>query len=374
MPTRIFTLFARGFASCGLWSRAALLLLPLAVACGSPTLHCQPNWQFHVDYKGISTKTAALCVALSHDGSFAAVFPRSTDCDDKSFQAAYPNAQQSSKINLFVKPDSTKIPCVLRIPGVLSMLDVGGGHVFFTADGVSDLVSLDLNAGSLQPIFLHTGLQATNLYQQGSVLWIAGSKGIATLDLSKQDSSVWESDLQKAPIQQGAFGEWSKSAPSTNLLVVDAATGENLLPTVSPASLVIDGGKNPIKKPSKQKITLTNPYGITNQLKFELKSWCDPSKNSKPPCKPAMEGLTQWSVTSPAGTNSCKLGNRTIDAATEEISQAGTVDDKCVLEVEASADEKAYLTFAVNKPKLSEDKSTIEISFCVVGEENSSCP
>jgi hypothetical protein len=373
MPTRTLALLARLLGSCGSFPRAVLFLLAFAAACRPPQLHCQLHWQFHVDYKNVSTKGAQVCVALSHDGNFAAVFTPPTVCDEASFQAAFPTDPKSMRINLFPEQKSTKIPYMLGIPGVLSMYDAGDGQVFFTADGVSDLVALDLNASPLQPVFLHTGLQATNLYKQDSVLWISGSKGITTLNLSKQGLSAWESDLQKAPILQGAFGEWNKSAPSADLLVMDPVTGDDLLLTVSPTSLVIDGGDKPLKKAAAQKITVTNPYGKTNPLKFQLKSWCDPSKNSNPQCKPAAEGLTKWSVKSPGGANSCQLGAGPINVATAVITQTGTVADKCVLQVEAAAGKKAYLTFAVNKPKLSEDKSTIDISFCVVEEGNASC-
>jgi hypothetical protein len=336
-----------------------------------------------VDYKGVSTKTAALCVALSHDGSFAAVFPRSTDCDDTSFQAAYPNAQQSLKLDLFAKPDSTKIPCVLRIPGILSMLDVGKGHVFFTADGVNDLVALDLNAGLPQPIFLHTGLQATNLYEQGSVLWISGSKGIKTLDVSKWDFIALETGLQKVPIQIGAFGEWITSAPPSsssgvadapNLLVRDT-TGGLLLPAPSPASFVIDGGQKPGKKPAPQQITLKNPYGKENPLRFQLDSWCDPAKKgAKPVCKPATEGLTSWSVSSPAGPKSCSLANPETDSATGEITQSGTLTQECVLDISESTEKGVDVKIGLSKPELAPDSSTIKISFCVLGAGDSSCP
>ncbi|MGA2851227.1 MAG: hypothetical protein ABSE46_19670 [Terracidiphilus sp.] len=372
MPTRILAPFARPLASRWLFSRAALILLLVAAPFVNLQLDSQSPWPIKVPVESVLTKSSkTLCVAHSHDGGFAAVYA-APNCNEQSFPEFLEG--QENNHDLFTPAASKSIPCVLRVPGILKMHDAGGGIVFFTADGVNDLVAIDLNTVTLAPIFLHTRLQATDLAHQGSTLWISGSKGITTLDLSKPGPLAWESDLQKAPIQQGAFGEWSSSAPPTSLLVLDAATRDPLLPMLSPASLVVDGGEKPVKKPTPLKITLTNPYGKDNPLIFQLHSWCDPtSKILKPACKPAIKGLTQWSVTSPDGANSCKLVNPKTDGATAEITHTGTVTDHCILEVKVSAAADAHLTIGVNKPKLAADKSTIEISFCGLGADNSTC-
>jgi hypothetical protein len=325
-------------------------------------------------YQAVPAENSTLCVALSHDGGFAALFPPTVNCDDTSFRAAFPDLEGSLKSDLSPDPNPLKIPLMLSIPGVLSMVDAGGGQLFFAADAIDDLVALDLTETPLQPTYFHTGLEATNLYAQDKVLWIAGSKGMTTLDFAKKDASAWESDLAKPPLRQGAYGQWSKVAKSTSLLVEDVATGDELLPSVSPASFAIDGGEKNPKKPTASKIAISNPYGQSNKLTFELKSWCDPSRKSKVPCTPATKGLEEWSITSPAGPNSCNLTDPKTDPKTAEITQTGTVGAACVLQVDARADKAAFLAFAVRKPKLSDDKATIEISFCVVGEDNPGCP
>jgi hypothetical protein len=399
MRTRFVVSSQRSIAS-GLLLSPALFLFAIAASCVSSEVPQGLSWQFSVDYQIITLKNSkTLCVAYSHDGGFAAVLDGSGGCNDTVLRAflearqASLKAQKAPNSDLFANSDPMSIPCLLQIPGVLKERDAGKGQVFFTADGVNDLIAIDLNADPLKPIFLHTGLQATDLFPRVSTLWISGSKGISNLNVGGTwSAAAFQSGLKKGPIKEGAFGEWTPASDPEkgeppNLLVRDAITEDYLLPALSPASFAIEAEPKPDKKPAPaneaaknktrpaQKITLTNPYGKDNPLTFQLDSWCDPSrKGTKPACEPAAEGLKGWSVTSPNGGKSCRLTDPPPGQAPGGATKIGIIGKECVLEVQASTEKDLKLKVWISKPKAAEKQSAIEISFCALEESDSSCP
>jgi hypothetical protein len=404
MLTKIAAFFARLVTVSWPFPRAVFILLSILAFCSSPPLRSQTLWQFHIDGpEPVTVGTVQeYCVASSHDGGFAVVMDYRADvCNKGSFESYFANNGQSLLVPCVgEKPDTLpdilrlKIPCALKIPGVLRMYDTGDGHIYFTADGVNDLIAVHLYSSNQTPIFLHTGIEATDLAVRNGTLWIAGSKGITTLNLSKWDVASLEGGLQQSPVVQGVFGEWntfradtSAAGATPNLTVRDAVTGEFLVPTGSPASFSVTGSKNPV---TPQKITVKYPWaegGKKNPLTFLVHSWCDPANTKTTPCKtvPATDSqtnnpptdLTAWTVTSPAGDQSCHLGNAKTDAKTGEITRTATLSADCTLQVTANAaldkQTKKYKTVKIGIKTVTKENANVELSFCALADGESSC-
>lgn len=239
-----------------------------------------------------------LCSVTTYDvrGPMTTDFTKS----DAEFKEWVPGYERENEAVI----DQTSQPKLIRIPGVLGMVDDGKGTLFFAADGVEDLVIVR-TAGSIQPVYLHTGVDASSLALSGNTLWIAGSGGATILDVS---AGVSEDGVLQAKLLAPKSGGGYEVSPNKKACagtsypgVTDSGTGKDAIPAIVPDTLTFTpapaakNGKLPAKKEQQPaSFTVTNkhspfPQPITIAL-------------------PAIAGIdpNQWKVR-PSGGASCSL-------------------------------------------------------------------